>query len=148
MKLPAVSLYLSTEWLIANKNYRRWWVLLLSSYKQTHLINHCIISTLFFLPPQRIVYSTNSLRPSNANTSINQAIIGFDNVLAPNRRQAIIWTSAGVCRLNHREQNSVKFESKFWHFHSGKHILQNVHNFFSASMIRALLYCRWSNSIY
>ena len=50
MKLPAVSLYLSTEWLIANKNYRRWWVLLLSSYKQTHLINHCIISTLFFYP--------------------------------------------------------------------------------------------------
>ena len=40
----------------------------------------------------------------------NLAIIGSDSGLSPGRRQAIIWTDAGILLI---EQTAVKFESKF-----------------------------------
>ena len=41
-----------------------------------------------------ITWSVNSLRLSEAHTSLSQAIISSDNGLSPGRRQAIIWTNA------------------------------------------------------
>ena len=38
----------------------------------------------------------------------NLTIIGLDNGLSPGRRQAIIWTSAGVLLIGPKEQTSVK----------------------------------------
>ena len=38
----------------------------------------------------------NSLRPSDAHMRGNLAVIGSDNGLSPSRRQAIIWTNAGI----------------------------------------------------
>ena len=38
----------------------------------------------------------NSLRPSDAYSVGNLTIIGADNGLSPGRRQAIIWTNAGI----------------------------------------------------
>ena len=38
----------------------------------------------------------NSPRPSDTYASVNKAIIGSDNGLPPVRRQAIIWTNAGI----------------------------------------------------
>ena len=46
------------------------------------------------LPP---VFRVNSLRPSDAYICVgNLATIGSDNGLSPARRQAIIWTNAGI----------------------------------------------------
>ena len=38
----------------------------------------------------------NSLRPSDEYMSVNEVIIDSDNGLLPDRRQAIIWTNAGI----------------------------------------------------
>ena len=38
----------------------------------------------------------NSLRPSDHICVSKQTIIGSDNGLSPGRRQAIIWTNAGI----------------------------------------------------
>ena len=39
----------------------------------------------------------NSLRPSDAYTCVSKlTVIGSDNGLSPDRRQAIIWTNAGI----------------------------------------------------
>ena len=46
---------------------------------------------LFWLPP-----ILNSLRPNDPYASLNWVIIGLDNGLSPVRRQAIIWTNAGI----------------------------------------------------
>ena len=37
------------------------------------------------------------------------SIIGSDNGLSPGRRQAIIWTNAGILLIGPKEQISVKF---------------------------------------
>ena len=47
-------------------------------------------------------------------------IIDSDNGLAPSRRQAIIWTSAVILLIGPLGINSVKYQSKFKHFHSRK----------------------------
>ena len=46
--------------------------------------------------------------------------IGSDNGLSPGRRQAIIWTNDRLLLNGPLEQTSVKSQSKFIHFHSGK----------------------------
>ena len=65
-------------------------------------------------------------------------IIGSDYSLSPRRRQAIIWTMLEYCQLDPWEQTSVKFQSKFQHFHSRKCVwmcrLRNGGHFVSASM--------------
>ena len=43
----------------------------------------------------------------------NLIIIGSDNALSPGRRQAIIWTNAGLLLIGTLEQTSVKYQSKF-----------------------------------
>ena len=48
----------------------------------------------------------------------NLTIIGPDNALSPGRRQAITWTNAGLLLTG--QQNSMKSQSKFTHFHSRK----------------------------
>ena len=53
----------------------------------------------------------NISRPSNATHICvsNPIIIGSDNGLSPERRQAIIWTNAGVLLIRLLRKNSVKF---------------------------------------
>ena len=42
-------------------------------------------------------YRVNSLRPSDAYIRVSElTIIGSDNGLSPDRRQAIVWTNAGI----------------------------------------------------
>ena len=43
-----------------------------------------------------IFYTVNSLRLSDANMRQQLSTIGSDNGLSPERRQAIIWTNAGI----------------------------------------------------
>ena len=38
----------------------------------------------------------------------NLTIIGSDNGLGPGRRQAIIWSNAGMLLIGHYDQTSVK----------------------------------------
>ena len=65
-------------------------------------------------------------------------IIGSDNGLSPGRRQAIIWTSAGILLVGLLGTNFSEFQSEFKHFHSRKSIwkcrLENGGHFVSASM--------------
>ena len=50
--------------------------------------------------------SFNSLRPSDAYICVGKlTIIGSDNGLSPGRRQAIIWTNAGILLIRPRETN-------------------------------------------
>ena len=66
------------------------------------------------------------------------SIIGSDNGLSPDRRQAIIWTNAGIFLIGNLKQTSMKFYSKFMHFHSRislcKCRLENGGHLVSASM--------------
>ena len=65
-------------------------------------------------------------------------IIGSDNGLSPGRRQAIIWTNAGIWLIRTLGKTSVKSKAKFIHFHSRKCIwkcrLRNGVYLVSASM--------------
>ena len=65
-------------------------------------------------------------------------IIGSDYSLSPRRCQAIIWTMLEYYQLDPWEQTSVKFQSKFQHFHSRKCVwmcrLRTGGHFVSASM--------------
>ena len=71
---------------------------------------------------------------------INQAIIGSDNNLSPDRRQAIVWTNTGMILIEAKswEQIPVKFETKYRDFHTRKLIwncrLRNGGHFVPASM--------------
>ena len=47
-------------------------------------------------------------------------IIGSNNGLAPGRRQAIIWTNAGILLIRTLGTTSVRSKSKFVHFQSWK----------------------------
>ena len=47
---------------------------------------------------------------------IKLTIIGSDNGLSPGRRQAIIWTNAGILLIRTLGKNSVKSYAKFIHF--------------------------------
>ena len=49
-------------------------------------------------------------------------ILGSDNGLSPGRRQAIIWTTAGILLAEHLGQTSMNIQSKFIHFNSRKSI--------------------------
>ena len=54
----------------------------------------------------------NSLRPSDAYIFVNKlTIIGSDNGLSPERRQAIIWTSAGILLIESLGANSSEILS-------------------------------------
>ena len=46
--------------------------------------------------------------------------LGSGNGLAPNRRQAITWTNAGLFSIGSWEQFSVKLQLEFYHFDSRK----------------------------
>ena len=64
-------------------------------------------------------------------------IIGSDNGLSPNRRQAIIWTNAGILLIGPLGTNFSEIPIELIHFHSWKYIwkccLQNGIHFVSAS---------------
>ena len=64
-------------------------------------------------------------------------VIGLDNGLSPGRRQAIIWTNAGLLLIQPR-RNKLQWNLKFINFQSRKCIwkyrLKNVGHFVSASM--------------
>ena len=68
----------------------------------------------------------------------NLTIIGSDNGLSPERRQAITWTNAGLLLTGPLGKTSVKSYSEFKHFHSGKCTskcrLRNGVHFVSASI--------------
>ena len=55
----------------------------------------------------------------------NLTIIGSNNGLSPGRRQAIVWTNTGKLFIRTIGKNSVKFQSKFRHFHK-KNAFENV----------------------
>ena len=61
-------------------------------------------------------------------------IMGSDNGLSPERRQAIIWTNAAILLIAPWEQTSVKFQTKFKHLYIWKCRLRNVVHFVTASM--------------
>ena len=65
-------------------------------------------------------------------------IIGSDNGLSPDRRQAIIWTNAGLLLIGPLGTNFSEILIKILHFHSRKCIwkcrLRNSGHFVSASM--------------
>ena len=70
-----------------------------------------------------------------------------NDVLAPNRRQVIIWTNAGCCYLDNRANfQSFKFESKYSNYHLRvciwKWHLQNDVHFLPASQ------SKWCQYIY
>ena len=71
-------------------------------------------------------------------------IIGSDNGLSPDRRQAIIWTNAGLFSIGSCEHISVKIQSKYHNFHwrkcTWKCRLRNGVHIVSASMLKAV---RW-----
>ena len=50
----------------------------------------------------------------------NLTIIASDNDLSPGRRQAIIWTNAGILLIEPLGTISMQLPSKFIHFHSRK----------------------------
>ena len=51
------------------------------------------------------------------HASLNQVRVGSDNGLAPNRRQAIIWTNADLLLIDPLGTNSVTFEYEYNNFH-------------------------------
>ena len=62
-------------------------------------------------------------------------IIGSDNGLAPTRRQAIIWTNAGILWIGPLGTNLSEILTKITHFHSRKYIWKCcLQHFVSASM--------------
>ena len=65
-------------------------------------------------------------------------IIGLDNGLSPERRQAIIWTNTGILLIGHLGTNCSETLSKLIYFHSRKCIwrycLRNGVHCVSASM--------------
>ena len=67
----------------------------------------------------RVKYLTHWGRGTHICVS-KLTITGSGNGLSPGRRQAIIWTNDRNCWLDPWEQTSVKSESKFIRFHSGK----------------------------
>ena len=75
--------------------------------------------------------------------------IGSDNGLSPGRRPAIIWTNVGILLIWPLGTNSVKYESKFIHFHIRKSTwkcrLENDGYFVSASMCQ-YHGCWWSGN--
>ena len=68
----------------------------------------------------------------------NHSVIGSDNGLSPDRRQAIIWTNAEILLTEPLVTNFSKILSKLIHLHSRKCIwkcrLENGDHFVSASM--------------
>ena len=79
----------------------------------------------------------NSLRTSNADVLLSYAIIGSDNVLSPDRRQAIMWTNAEILLNGSWKQVSKKLSSKWTIFIQEMYFLNVVWKialFVSASM--------------
>ena len=54
--------------------------------------------------------------------SVNPGSFGSDNGMSPIRRQAIIWTNTGLLLIIPLGKHSVKYWSKFKHFHRIKYI--------------------------
>ena len=52
--------------------------------------------------------NVNSLRPSDAYMRFKLTIIGSDNGLSPGRRQAIIWTNAGILLIGPLGTNFIE----------------------------------------
>ena len=66
-------------------------------WKQLHNTKHFLNEKQLYLLSEIWYYLINSLRPSDAYICISKfTIIGSDNGLSPDRRQAIIWTNAGI----------------------------------------------------
>ena len=100
-------------------------------------LNICIIDTFFCSDMPGIHELTHWGREMYICVS-ELTSIGSDNGLSPGRRQAIIWTDAGILSIRTKEQTSVKFQSQFKHFISRKCVwkcrLENVGHFVSVSM--------------
>ena len=68
----------------------------------------------------------------------NLTIIGSDNGLSPDRRQAIIWTNAGILSIGPLPTNFSETLIEFLHFHSRKCVwkcrLWNDGHFVQAAM--------------
>ena len=85
-----------------------------------------------------------------------QTIIGSDNGLSPGRRQAIIWTNAGILLIGPLGTNFSEISNKL-HFHSQKCVwkcrLRNVFHFVTSSMCQHTNYIcivvsqTWENTI-
>ena len=54
-----------------------------------------------------------SLSFAMAKSLMPVSVIASDNWLSPGRRQAIIWTNAGISFIGPREQTAVKYLSKY-----------------------------------
>ena len=82
------------------KMWHVWSDLLTIFYARVVLIKWVRISSLYTSQQPTVTQRTtliNSLRPSDAYICIGKlTIIGSDNGLSPDRRQAIIWTNAGL----------------------------------------------------
>ena len=65
-------------------------------------------------------------------------MIGSDNGLSPGRRQAIIWTSAGILLIRILGTKLAEILNEIHNFHSRKYVwkyrLEDVGHFVSASM--------------
>ena len=86
--------------LASKKMWHAWPDLLTIFYARVVLIKWVRISSLYTIQQPTVTQRTtliNSLRPSDVYICIGKlTIIGSDNGLSPDRRQAIIWTNAGL----------------------------------------------------
>ena len=114
------------KWIFLNENFRisntnmflgsdwQWFSI---QQATNHYLNQCWPGclTLYGVTRLRLV---NSLRPSDAYASVNYklTIIGSDNGLSPGRRQAIIWTNAGILLIGPIRMNFSEILSEIHSF--------------------------------
>ena len=99
------------------------------------------LSTSYSSPSNSVSWGSHDILGRMTHICVStQTIIGSDNGLSPDRRQAIIWTNAGILLIGSLgKKTSVKSEkSIFIHFHSRKCVwkcrLENGDHFVSASV--------------
>ena len=80
----------------------------------------------------------------NMYASVRGAIIGSDNGLSPVRRQAIIWTNAGLLLFRPMETNfreiSIKWKSFHWRKCVRRCRLQNGNHFSRPQLVKYIAY--------
>ena len=120
------------------KNFLKW-LLILAACRQP-IRNHVWKSFLKSTEAEWRLYA-----------SINNGIIGSNNVLSPVRRQAIIWTNAGLLLTAPLGTNFNEISIRFQQFHSRKCIwicrLRNVGHLFSASMCWLTWILTWKSLV-
>ena len=84
----------------------------------------------------------NSSPPSATYMSVNEVSIGSDNGLSPFRRQAIIWTSAGLLLIGPLGTNFSEISIKVQNF-----LFTKMHLKMSSAKVAAILsWGRWVNN--